>query len=608
MTLAQTRFDLIDTPIPPTIINLLCDEPAAPEMSRKQPWLAGRLGFIGSSATLDLLRFDATVLALTPQTAGPVIEAGLIDALVIEGAADDLTGKWGHDFMDYAAASPPARKVMALAGRLKLPRIALLIGSAGRAPLFAPLARAADHVIVTAAGAYGNLARRNIAAELVPQPVQTARYHGFQPMAGLAGMPETILSLDLDRALNEAELRQFLTTLRPFGLRLASSGVLCRAHRRAELGELGDCTLGAATDAQLQTLLHRHDVLIQAAGGNNPARDQTMALRAAAARCAVLVLGELAAGDPRRAFARSFTDPAGLRLHLSRMTMDPVWTERELQTAWRQVHLHHGPEHLVSAITRTAGLPADPPRLMASVVAPSLRPERLQGLIETFRAQLWPAKELIVVANTDHPEEWNTRLLDPARGESILFLSREFEAGMAINLGAGRAKGDYVLRMDDDDAYGPAYIQDMMLAAGAMGADIMGKPPCFYIFPDAPRFCWQPRQKRRPSSYFSRDFRRGEAGHLAGYSHCFRRAIAATVPFPTDSHGGADSGFLRRTEEAGDLLCLRLDVMNAVIERRGDASSHTWRGALGSGDPRLADMPVSLDAFLDPGAAATDQP
>src|SRR5690606_9877610 len=115
-------------------------------------------------------------------------------------------------------------------------------------------------------------------------------------------------------------------------------------------------------------------------------------------------------------------------------------------------------------------------------------PERLRAVVETFRAQSWPERELIVMANTDTPEAWEAGLLDAARNEQIVFLSRDHAAGMAMNLGVGRASGDYVMRMDDDDDYGPAYVEDMMLAAAALRPDIMGKPAKIYNFTDTGRF------------------------------------------------------------------------------------------------------------------------
>ena len=568
--------------------------------SRRRPWLATRFGFVGSSEGFDLLRFEAPSLALTPHTAPAILAAGLIDALVVEGALDDMGGEWGLSFLDWPGAGEPARALMRQAAEAGIPRIALLRGGRGRAALFAALASEADHVAVTEPGAQAALAERGIAAELTGLAMQPALYNAFAPYAG-STPPETgLLSLDLDRAVDNSAIAETLTGLIPFGLRVCAPDLMVRQHRIARLGALQPHCLGTVTPGQLRHLLQTGDIVVQIARPDrDPGADVQHALHAAACRCGVAILGEIPADDPRRGFAHVFEREADLRAFLSRFVMDPVWAEKRMQEGWRRVHRDHAAAGLAARLAKLAGEAVGPPRRpVATVVTPTFRPELLPRVLANFRAQTWPDKELIVVANTDRPEEWQSDLLDTEAGEQIVFLSRRFGPGTALNLGAARSTGDYVMRMDDDDDYGAHYVEDMMLGAEALWPDIMGKSHSYYNYVDDGRLVWVADQHRRPSCYTSDALSTPRGGHLAGFTHTVRRALFARIEFPHSVHGAADSGFLIAAKQIGDLLCARADGLNAVVQRRADASSHTWQTARLADDPRNVDLAMDLESFL----------
>lgn len=601
----NSRPDPLDTPPLPAMFNLFSDREPARLLSRKQPWAASRLCFIGARLTYDQLRFEAETIVPGPDAAEALFAAGLVDALVLEGAPNQLSGDWGTGFFDYGAGQEEAVALMAAAARHGLPRIAYLNGPAGRVPLFLPLARAADHVIVTSACARVALKAAGVAANLIPVPVQTALFHGFGHLAGgRAAAPPPLLSLDLWRASTDPELVGILQSLLPFGLRLCGVGEHVHPRHLEAFGPLAPHVEGNLTAGQLQAALTAHDVLVQVAQPDRDAgRDWQLAVAAAAARCAVVVLGPLPADDPRHGFAQIFDQPAAMRGFLSRLMMQPMQAEKVHQRGWRRAHRDHGAHHLVQAICAVAGLAGGRPLPTASVVTPTYRPERLKAVIETFRAQSWPERELIVMANTDTPQVWDEGLLDAARNEQIVFLSRDHAAGMAMNLGVGRASGDYVLRMDDDDDYGPAYVEDMMLAAAALRPDIMGKPARIFNFTDSGAFLYRDAGAFRPSVYLSREMRMPGAGQLAGFTQAVRRAIAHLVPFSIKAKAAADTGFRALAELRGDLLCACADVMNAAVERRDDPRSHTWNDAqINPEAARMKPMPMDVSTFLDPDA------
>ena len=595
------RFESLGDPFRPARIAACADIEAPPVLpSRRAPWLRTRFGFVGSAEGFDLLRFEAPTVALTPRIAPALLAAGRIDALVVECAEDDLTGDWGLSFFDWAGAENPARALMRQAAEARIPRIALLRGDAGQADLFAPLAAEADHAVVTCAAARDALTRRDIAADLVRPVVQPALYHGFVALKDDGpGLPQ-VLSLDLAYAIDDPAIAALLHSLAPFGLVLCSADRVVRRHRVEALPEtLAESAIGSVTPDQLRHLFGHAGLLVQIARPDrDPGPDIQHALHAAASRCAVVILGEIAGDDPRRGFAQVFSDIRKLRLFISRFTMDPLAEQLHMQAGWRRVHRDHAADDLARHLARYADPEAaGSARPRATVLTPSFRPDRLQQALTTFRAQTWQDRELIVVANTDHPEEWDQSLLRPEEGERIVFLPRRFGPGTALNIGAGRGSGDYLLRMDDDDRYGPHYIEDMMLGAAALRPDMMGKPPCFYYYVDEERLLYLPPALKNPALYPSEEI--GNGGLLAGFSHTVRRTLMLqTGGYPDRQHGGVDAGFLDTLMDRGDLLCARGDALSAVIERRADPRSHTWQTATGSDNVRFRALGMSLTDFL----------
>jgi hypothetical protein len=601
MPFQVSPIDTIDKRRRPSKIIACADIPfESGPASRREPWFSKRIGFVGSAEGFDLLRYEAPTVALTPANALSVVDSRLIDILVVEHAFDDLCDEWGASFIDWSMATEGARALMAEARNAAIPRVALLRGGPGQLPLFMPLARDVDHVIATDTSVHQALTREGIEVRLCAPVMQPASYNAFEPFAGEVQATIGMFSLDLDRAIDNPTIADILTTLIPFEVSLFSPDLVVTAERVATLGPLASRCGGTLTAGQLRRLFKAQDVLIQIARtGRDPGVDVEHALQAVASRCVVAVLGKVSADDPRRGFAQIFDHVSDLRGFLSRLKVDHAWGQRQLQAGWRKVHRDHSAASLVSLIAELLGIPdAKRPRPRATVVTPTFRPELLSRTLATFRSQSWEDKELIVVANTDRPAEWRSDLVNVEAGERIVFLPRQFGPGVALNMGAARSTGDYVMRMDDDDYYGVHYVEDMMLAADAMWPDIMGKSATYYNYVDAGRVVWVPQKHFRPSSYKSDSLRTPRGGHLAGFSHTVRRDVFTRVQYPRSLHAAADTGFLDDAETLGDLLCVRTDGLNAVVERRSDLSSHTWRTARPYNDKQNVDLSMDMSEFL----------
>ena len=81
----------------------------------------------------------------------------------------------------------------------------------------------------------------------------------------------------------------------------------------------------------------------------------------------------------------------------------------------------------MAGVLRAAGMEAsEPPPARATIVTPTYRPNLLPRVLAQFRAQSWPDKELVVIANTEVPEAWPVDRLDPAGDEQLVFPPRSY--------------------------------------------------------------------------------------------------------------------------------------------------------------------------------------
>ena len=196
----------------------------------------------------------------------------------------------------------------------------------------------------------------------------------------------------------------------------------------------------------------------------------------------------------------------------------------------------------VSIVIPTLNRPAPLARAMASVAAQELRDG---GTIE-----------LVIV---DNSPDANARLLvegfDAIQPIAMRYVSAP-RPGVATarNAGVAAASGDWIAFLDDDEEAGPNWLETMLGAARASGADAVFGPV---------KACSESGSPIEPlGRFFSRQFDYADraditasAAYLGTNNSMFSRQACHSLPGPFDARldgiGGEDSLFLRRLVEAG---------------------------------------------------------
>ena len=114
-----------------------------------------------------------------------------------------------------------------------------------------------------------------------------------------------------------------------------------------------------------------------------------------------------------------------------------------------------------------------------SVVLSTLRSDDLESILKQIQAQSLKRFELVIGLHTIDLEARHKTLITKLkkRGISVVVMkfSKEATLGTILSDLAKVSSGEYVSKMDDDDFYGPEHLQDLLDAAIATKAEVVGR-------------------------------------------------------------------------------------------------------------------------------------
>lgn len=234
--------------------------------------------------------------------------------------------------------------------------------------------------------------------------------------------------------------------------------------------------------------------------------------------------------------------------------------------AYRHAH-RQGVNDVIDDLLEPTGRQAEGSDPSVTVVCVTNRPQNLDTVLDHFRSQTWEHKRLMVVTNS---EEFDRKLVDErvadTTGGEVVHTRSDLSLGACLNLALERASSRYVAKIDDDDVYGPSFLEDLMLAHRYADAGVVGKHSYHaYLadpgetilrFPDGD-FCYTP--------------------YLAGGTLVIDRDRTGAVRFPHVSIG-EDLGFI--------VSCLRRGISTFSADRYNyvqvRSAENTWTATEGT--------------------------
>ncbi len=213
----------------------------------------------------------------------------------------------------------------------------------------------------------------------------------------------------------------------------------------------------------------------------------------------------------------------------------------------------------------STGITAGHGASLVSVVLPTCRPNLVAAAVQRIARQTYRPMELIVLLHglrrAALPEPAQRALADA--GAKVL----EFEAALilsdCLSTGTAVADGAIIAKVDDDDLYGPGYVQEAVDAVLAGKGDVVGKSEMYvHLAADRELLLWRPGASER------------EQDHVMGGTVAFRRELARSPGFSPGALLDMPC-FLVRCRAAGCRI-YATSRRHFLLRRLDGEHRHTW--------------------------------
>ena len=217
-----------------------------------------------------------------------------------------------------------------------------------------------------------------------------------------------------------------------------------------------------------------------------------------------------------------------------------------------------------------------------SVITPTRnRRELLPRLINCFKTQSWPNKELLILDDTYE----ETNLFTLPDDEEITFIKTQLTSsiGRKRNELIARSTGDFIAHFDDDDFYSPNYLTTMANTLISSKHDLIKLAGWFCLHENTDTLgFWDTTRKDLPHIMFSgkntiamisskftdKSYRSYLTGY--GFSYFYRKSIWENQSFP-DINLGEDTVFIENILNKGyqamfmqDSSCICIHIIHKI--------------------------------------------
>lgn len=253
---------------------------------------------------------------------------------------------------------------------------------------------------------------------------------------------------------------------------------------------------------------------------------------------------------------------------ISKLMESEIERDKLVLVAQRRIFSKHTYQHRFSSICEALAIPVTRPTKRVSVITATIRRDFIDNALQNFDRQSYGEKELLVVLNLnkdltkEYVEERVTAL--GVYNVRVIVVPEQTTLGACLNIGVAESNGDIFAKMDDDDYYGAAYLEDSVLALEYSGAECVGKESYFTYSEGRNELYLQGAGLQHRNTKFT------IGTTLVGY-----RSLFPEVSFG-NTRVGEDSAFLRRLERAGKTIYSHSQY-NYIKFYAKNLSHHTWQ-------------------------------
>ena len=157
---------------------------------------------------------------------------------------------------------------------------------------------------------------------------------------------------------------------------------------------------------------------------------------------------------------------------------NPLELSRAANAARRWAYRHHTTTIRAAEIARRAGLDIRDPQPRAAAILVSMRPDQAAAALDMLRHQTYRPLSVVVGLHGVQPTAEFAKSVDRV-GDVLPTVVLEFPGrcslGECLNRAIDASGAEILVKIDDDDFYGPSHIEDGVHAIEYSGAGIVGK-------------------------------------------------------------------------------------------------------------------------------------
>lgn len=254
-------------------------------------------------------------------------------------------------------------------------------------------------------------------------------------------------------------------------------------------------------------------------------------------------------------------------LTLRALVRSPELRDRQVHLAQRRIWREHTFSHRATQVLDSVGIddPAAWRTPRVSIIAPTIRPHLVPGIIETAGRQTDVEVQLALLTHGFEADGAELQRLAREAGIAELVLlhaDRDTTLGTNLNRLVAASDGDLIAKFDDDDLYGDHYLLDSCFALDYSGAELVGKHARYLYLESVDATVLQyPHQEHRWTDL------------VGGPTMVGPRGTWQATPFG-DRTLGEDTTFQRAVIAAGGGI-YSADRFN-FMQLRNARAGHTW--------------------------------
>lgn len=232
-----------------------------------------------------------------------------------------------------------------------------------------------------------------------------------------------------------------------------------------------------------------------------------------------------------------------------------------------------------SAISLLGGIPGSHFKSLpvVTVVVATRRPDFLAQVLRMYERQTYKCKELVLVCHGFSRDIALQRAASAGIHAKVIEVGSHFNLGRCLNEGIRNANGQVWMKVDDDDLYGPNYVEDNVGLLVSTRADILARP--LLVVHQDNRWLYDEDKVARTNVVVEES---DPSGHMCGATLTGWVDPGRFCGFDEELGRGVDSELLQRSQRLGMRL-VSVNLPGYACVRYLDPNHHTWSGWRASG-------------------------